>query len=165
MKQAGEETLRMVATDGHRLSLIDRKSEKISGVAEKGMILPKKGVLEVKKIIGDREREEAIGIYFNATHGFFRLGKSLTVIRLIEGEFPEYEQVIPKGNDRKLLMTKERMYSSLKRVSTMTSERMEGIKFSIKKKFGGDVHVSSRFWRCQGRGRSGLRRSSFSGWI
>jgi DNA polymerase-3 subunit beta len=71
-------------------------------------------------------------IYFNATHGFFKLGKSLTVIRLIEGEFPEYEQVIPKGNDKKLLMAKERMVSSLKRVSTMANERMEGVKFSLK---------------------------------
>ncbi len=131
-KQAGQEILRMVATDGHRLSLVDRKNEKISGIEEKGMIMPKKGVLEVKKIIGDRDREEEMGIYFNSTHGFFRLGKSLTVIRLIEGEFPEYEQVIPKGNDRKLIMAKERMISSLKRVSTMANERMEGVKFSLK---------------------------------
>jgi DNA polymerase-3 subunit beta len=131
-KQGGEEILRMVATDGHRLSLVDRMNEKISGIEEKGMIMPKKGVLEVKKIIGDRDREEEMGIYFNSTHGFFRLGKSLTVIRLIEGEFPEYEQVIPKGNDRKLVMAKERMVSSLKRVSTMANERMEGVKFSLK---------------------------------
>ena len=131
-KQGEEEILRMVATDGHRLSLVDRKNEKISGIEEKGMIMPKKGVLEVKKIIGDRDREEKMGIYFNSTHGFFRLGKSLTVIRLIEGEFPEYEQVIPKGNDRKLVMAKEKMVSSLKRVSTMANERMEGVKFSLK---------------------------------
>ena len=71
-------------------------------------------------------------IYFNSTHGFFRLGKSLTIIRLIDGEFPEYEQVIPKGNDKKLVMTKERIVSSLKRVSTMANERMEGVKFSLK---------------------------------
>jgi DNA polymerase-3 subunit beta len=74
-----------------------------------------------------------MGIYFNSTHGFFKMGKSLTVIRLIDGEFPEYEQVVPKGNDKKLVMVKERMVSSLKRVSTMASERMEGVKFSLKK--------------------------------
>ncbi len=131
-KQGGEEILRMVATDGHRLSLVDRQNQKISGIEEKGIIMPKKGVLEVKKIIGDRNGEEEMGIYFNSSHGFFKLGKSLTVIRLIEGEFPEYEQVIPKGNDKKLVMAKERMVSSLKRVSTMASERMEGVKFSVK---------------------------------
>ncbi len=133
IKQGGRETLRMVATDGHRLSLLDRENQKIRGIDEKGMIIPKKGVLEVKKIIGDRDGEEEMGIYFNATHGFFKTGKSLTAIRLIDGEFPEYEQVIPKGNDQKIVMIKERIVSSLKRVSTMASERMEGVKFSIKK--------------------------------
>ncbi len=132
IKQGGKETLRMVATDGHRLSLVDRENQKIRGIEEKGMIIPKKGVLEVKKVIGDRDGEEEMGIYFDATHGFFKLGKSLTVIRLIDGEFPEYEQVIPKGNDKKLVMAKERVVSGLKRVSTMASERMEGVKFSLK---------------------------------
>jgi DNA polymerase-3 subunit beta len=132
-KQGGKEILRMVATDGHRLSLIDRENQKIRGIEEKGMIIPKKGVLEIKKIIGDRGGEEEMGIYFNGTHGFFKMGKSLTVIRLIDGEFPEYEQVIPKGNDKKLVMAKEKVVSSLKRVSTMASERMEGVKFSLKK--------------------------------
>jgi DNA polymerase-3 subunit beta len=131
-KQGGEEMLRMVATDGHRLSLVDRQNKMIFGIEEKGIIMPKKGILEVKKIIGDRDGEGEIGIYFNTTHGFFKLGKSLTVIRLIEGEFPEYEQVIPKGNDKKLVMAKERIVSSLKRVSTMANERMEGVKFSFK---------------------------------
>lgn len=133
IKQGGKETLRMVATDGHRLSLFDRENQKIRGIEEKGIVIPKKGVLEVKKIIGDRDGEEEMGIYFNATHGFFKTGKSLTATRLIDGEFPEYEQVIPKGNDQKIVMIKERMISSLKRVSTMASERMEGVKFYIKK--------------------------------
>ncbi len=131
-KQGGDEMLRMVATDGHRLSLVDRQNKKIFGIDEKGIIMPKKGILEVKKIIGDRGGEQEMEIYFNSTHGFFKLGKSLTVIRLIEGEFPEYEQVIPKGNDKKLVLKKERIVSSLKRVSTMANERMEGVKFSLK---------------------------------
>lgn len=132
-KQGGKEILRMVATDGHRLCLVDREDQKIRGIEEKGMIIPKKGVLEIRKIIGDRGEEEEMGIYFNTTHGFFKMGKSLTVIRLIDGEFPEYEQVIPKGNDKKVVMAKDRIYSSLKRVSTMASERIEGIKLALKK--------------------------------
>ena len=139
-KQAGKDALRMVATDGHRLSMIDRENQKIRGVEEKGVIIPKKGVLEIRRIIGDRDGEEEMVIYFNGTHGFFKMGKSLTVIRLIDGEFPEYEQVIPKGNDKKLVMAKERMISSLKRVSTMASERMEGVKFSVQ---GNSVEMSS----------------------
>jgi len=138
-KQGGREILRMVATDGHRLSLVDRENQLIQGI-EKGLIIPKKGILEIKKIIGDRDGEGEMGIYFNSTHGFFKMGRSLTVIRLIDGEFPEYEQVVPKGNDKKLVIGREKMYSSLKRVSTMASERMEGVKLSLKKNF---VEMSS----------------------
>jgi DNA polymerase-3 subunit beta len=135
----GKEILRMVATDGHRLSLVDRESPKISGV-EKGIIMPKKGVLEIRKIMGDRDGEEDMEIYFDQTHGFFKLGKSLMVIRLIDGEFPEYEQVVPKGNDKKLVLEKESMSACLRRVSTMASERVEGIKFSLKKNL---IEISS----------------------
>ena len=131
-KQGEREVVRMVATDGHRLSLIDRESHNIRGI-EKGVIIPKKGVLEMKKIMADRDGEEDIGVYFDQTHGFFKMGKSLMVIRLIDGEFPEYEQVIPKGNDKRIVIQKERMYGCLRRVSTMASERVEGIKLSVKK--------------------------------
>ena len=131
-KKGEREILRMVATDGHRLSLLDRESQVIRGI-EKGIIIPKKGVLEIRKIMGDRDGGEEIKVYFDHTHGFFKMGKSLMVIRLIDGEFPEYEQVIPKGNDRKVLMEKGKMYASLRRVSTMASERVEGIKFLVKK--------------------------------
>ena len=63
-------------------------------------------------------------IYFDPTHGFLKMGKSLMVIRLIDGEFPEYEQVIPKENDKKITVERERVYGCLRRVSTMASERV-----------------------------------------
>ena len=131
-QQGTKVVLRMVATDGHRLSLIDRENQAIRGI-EKGIIIPKKGVLEIKKIMGDQDGEEEIESYFDQTHGFFKMGKSLMVIRLIDGEFPEYDQVIPKGNDKKIIMQKERIYGCLRRVSTMASERVEGIKLSLKR--------------------------------
>jgi len=131
-KKGDKEILRMVATDGHRLSLVDRESPMIRGI-ERGIIIPKKGVLEIRKIVGDRDGAEGMNVYFDPTHGFFKMDKSLTVIRLIDGEFPDYEQVIPKGNDKKVLIEKGKMYASLKRVSTMASERVEGIKFSVRK--------------------------------
>lgn len=131
-KKGEKEILRMVATDGHRLSLLDRESQGIRGI-EKGVIIPKKGILEIRKIMGDRDGQEEMRVYFDQTHGFFKMGKSLMVVRLIEGEFPEYEQVIPKGNDKKVLMDRGKMYGSLRRVSIMASERVEGIKLSVKK--------------------------------
>lgn len=131
-KKGNKDILRMVATDGHRLALIDREIQKIHGI-DKGVIIPKKGILEIKRIIGDMDEEEKMDVYLNQTNGFFRIGKSLMIVRLIEGEFPEYEQVIPKDNDKKLLLDKQKVYASLKRVSTMVSERGEGIKLILKK--------------------------------
>jgi len=130
-KEEGREILKMVATDGHRLSLIGREGQTIQGI-EKGVIIPKKGVTEIKKILADKEPEERVGLYFDPTHGFLKIGKSLMVIRLIDGEFPDYEQVIPKQNDKRLTVDKEKFYACLRRVSTMASERVEGVKLSIK---------------------------------
>jgi DNA polymerase-3 subunit beta len=130
-KQASKEVLRMVATDGHRLSLIHREGYRIRGI-EKGIILPKKGVMEARKIMGDKE-DEQIEIYFDGTHGFLRMGKSLMILRLIDGEFPEYEQVIPKENDKKIRMEREKIHACLRRISTMASERVEGIKIALTK--------------------------------
>ena len=131
-KRDGKEILRMVATDGHRLSLVNREGQAIHGI-EKGIIIPKKAVLEIKKIMGDKSGEENVEIYFDGTHGFLRMAKSLMVVRLIDGEFPEYEQVIPKENDKKIVVEKEKIYGCLKRVSTMATERVEGIRLSVKK--------------------------------
>jgi len=130
-KQASKEVLRMVATDGHRLSMIHREGYKIRGI-EKGIILPKKGVMEARKIMGDKE-EEQMEIYFDGTHGFLRMGKSLMILRLIDGEFPEYEQVIPKENDKRIRMEREKIHACLRRISTMASERVEGIKIALTK--------------------------------
>ena len=129
-KQANKEVLRMVATDGHRLSLIHREGYRIRGI-EKGIILPKKGVLEAKRIMGDKEGEGQIEIYFDGTHGFLRIGKSLVILRLIDGEFPEYEQVIPKENDKRIRMEREKIHACLRRISTMVSEKVEGVKLSL----------------------------------
>lgn len=132
-KTGGKDFLRMVATDGHRLSMVDREGQGIQGI-EKGIIIPKKGVLEIRKIVSEKDNQaEEMGICFDSTHGFFKMGSSLMVIRLIDGEFPEYDQVIPKNNDLKLIINKETIYGSLRRVSTMSSERAEGVKLTLKK--------------------------------
>ena len=130
--QAGKDVLRMVATDGHRLAMIHREGYRIRGI-EKGIILPKKGVLEVKKILGDKGGEEKVEIYFDGTNGFLRIAKFLMILRLIDGEFPEYEQVIPRENDNRVRMERERVHACLRRISTMASDRVEGIKISLQK--------------------------------
>ena len=131
VKQEGKHVLRAVATDGHRLAMIDREGFGIHGI-EEGVIIPKKGVLELKKFLRDGEEEGMVDLYFDKTHGFMKMGEQLITVRLIDGEFPEYEQIIPKENGKRVRMQKEKISSSLRRISTMASEKMEGVKIALK---------------------------------
>ncbi len=120
--------MRMVATDGHRLSLIERDVDGIPEI-EKGVILPKKGVMEIKKLL--EEREGSFDFALSKSYFAVKTGDTEIVIRLIDGEFPDYEQVVPKDNDKRVVAGRRELIGSLKRVSILSSERMKGVKFSL----------------------------------
>ncbi len=135
----GQPTLRMVATDGHRLSLIDKTGLEFSSL-EKGVILPKKGLLEIKRLIADGaqregEKEEMIHLSLSENNFVAKKDGVIVVTRLIEGEFPDYESVIPKENDKTVRLSRERFISCLKRVSTMASDKGEGVVFEFRSGF------------------------------
>ena len=136
--------LRMVATDGHRLSLIDKANLEFSSL-ERGVIIPKKGLLEIRKLIGDggpkdEEQEDLVYICLSENNFVAKKEGIVVLTRLIEGEFPDYESVIPKENDKKIRLSRERFATCLKRVSTMASEKGEPIVLQIG---GGLMTVSS----------------------
>jgi len=140
----GQPTIRMVATDGHRLSLIDKTGLQFSNL-EKGVIIPKKGLLEIKRLIGDggqREEEQEDLVYLSLSeNNFVAKNRGIVVLsRLIEGEFPDYDSVIPKENDKKITLSRDRFTACLKRVSIMASEKGEGLVFQIQ---NGSMAVSS----------------------
>ena len=121
---------RMVATDGHRLALIDRESPEFLGI-KKGAIIPKRGLNEVRKIVG--EYPEDLKISLTETSFVVKVGSFTVIIRLIDGEFPDYHQVIPTGNDKIIKLSTQEFASCLKRVSTISVERVEPVKFTFKK--------------------------------
>lgn len=130
-------TIRMVATDGHRLSLVERAGLEFSNL-ERGVIIPRKGLLEIKRLIGDSgqiEGEQEDLVYLSLSENNFVAKKNGMVVltRLIEGEFPDYESVIPTENDKKINLSRERFIACLKRISTMATEKGEGIVFQISK--------------------------------
>jgi DNA polymerase-3 subunit beta len=120
-------TLRMVATNGHRLAIVDRENNGNLDLT-KGIIVPKKGISELKKILED-ENELRVGILENSI--VFKTEHTDLIIRLIDGEFPDYEQIVPKGNDRIMAVGRETLLSVIKRMSILSSERSKGIKFSL----------------------------------
>lgn len=122
--------VRMVATDGHRLALIDRESAEITGM-EKGAIIPKRGLNEVRKIAGEYPGE--IKISLSETSCIVKAGSFVIIIRLIDGEFPDYRQVIPRESDKIIRLTTREFVACLRRISTISVDRVEGVKFTLKK--------------------------------
>jgi DNA polymerase-3 subunit beta len=122
--------VRMVATDGHRLALIDRESPEFSGV-QKGSIIPKRGLNEVKKILSESPGETKISLTENSL--VVKVSPFIVIIRLIDGEFPDYNQVIPSENDKVVKLNSREFSSCLRRISAISTDRVEGIKFTLKK--------------------------------
>lgn len=123
--EAGQ--LRMVATDGHRLSMITRPVESCPPGA--GVIVPRKGVLEIAKVIEGGDEAVALTLPGGLAHAR-RLGVDLS-IRLVEGEFPDYKQVVPEKSERRMLLPAEDLLAALRRVSVVSSERTRGVKLQL----------------------------------
>ena len=122
--------IRLVATDGHRLALIDRTvGEEVSGLAS-GVIIPRKGLAELKRLVDEEDADE-VELGFEGSSGLARKGGVTLVMRLIEGEFPNYDQVIPKDADLKLTLAVEPLIRALRRVALLSAERSRAIKIDL----------------------------------
>lgn len=121
--------MRMTATDGHRLAFMDRELFQQVPEFKRGVIIPRKGLTELRKFMD--EGDQTIGLAFERGYIFAHLNNHYLFIRLIEGEYPDYRQVIPKSTDRVVKIGKEAFYSALKRVSLLAHEKSRGVKFSI----------------------------------
>lgn len=133
VKKEGEKEVRMVATDGYRLSLIDRSLEnEVSGL-ENGVLLPKKGLVEVNKLL--EEEGESVEIKLKGNNFIVKKGLVVMIMRLLDAEFPDYRQVIPANPKKHVRIKRSQIIESLKRVSILSSEKTRGVKFQ----FGQDV--------------------------
>jgi DNA polymerase-3 subunit beta len=131
------DTMTLVATDGHRLALVSANHK--SGVTEEvGVILPKKTLLELGKLLleGDGDVQFESG----ENHLFFDVGGRMLISRMIDGQFPAYERVIPKGNDKSIEFERDRLTNAVKRVALLSNERSRAVKLDISK---GKVEVTS----------------------
>jgi DNA polymerase III subunit beta len=137
------ELLRLVATDGHRLSLVERKAEAAFGL-KRGVILPKKGLQELRKLLAEAaeagvEGETKLGFVENSAI-VRRPGVTLSM-RLIEGLFPDYRQVIPKPGDRAVKLGRDRFQETLRRVSLLSTDKAHAVKLKLSK---GTLKVTSQ---------------------
>ncbi|MEI6206323.1 MAG: DNA polymerase III subunit beta [Desulfuromonadales bacterium] len=126
----GINILKMVATDGHRLSVASGALKGVAGSELlKGVILPKKGVSEMKKIA---EEDSGILLFgFMDNSAVIKRGDSYMVMRLVDGDFPDYNRVIPVANNRVVSVNKDDFTHSVRRMAIISSEKFKGIMLEI----------------------------------
>lgn len=131
------DSLILVATDGHRLALVEVQHD--TGVSQEvGVILPKKTLLELGKLLSEGEGD--VQFESGENHLFFEVSGRVLISRMIDGQFPAYERVIPKGNDKIIEFDRERLTSAVKRVALLSNERSRAVKLEVGK---GKVEVTS----------------------
>jgi DNA polymerase III subunit beta len=128
--EGNQVTYRMVATDGHRLSLIDKKVDNsVKNVSNSGVIVPRKGLHEIRKLLDGVEKSVELAI--EGAQLIVRSGTSLLMIRLIEGRYPNYQQLIPQNLREHLLVQREPLLASLKRVSLLSNTKSKGVTLTL----------------------------------
>jgi DNA polymerase-3 subunit beta len=122
--------IRLVATDGHRLACVDREIGGDVSALASGVIIPRKGLGELKRLVDEADSEE-IELAFEGNSGLARRGDVTLVMRLIEGEFPNYNQVIPKDLTRHLILPTDALVQAVRRVALLSSERSRAVKLEL----------------------------------
>ncbi len=126
---AGDEpVLRVVATDGHRLALAESAAPPGSE-AMPGVIVPRKTVQEVRRLLDDADG--AVDVSVSESKIRFQIGDATLTSKLIEGSFPDYERVIPKTNDKTLVLDNKAFADAVDRVATISAEKTRSVKMSL----------------------------------
>ncbi|MCH9650858.1 MAG: DNA polymerase III subunit beta [Deltaproteobacteria bacterium] len=120
-----EDSLEMVATDGHRLAVVESKLE--NGGEEASVLVPRKALQELQRFDGNG----AVGFRRGAHHLSYRLGRRELICRILEGSFPDYDRVISKDNDKKLTFDRRNLLEGIQRVALMTGDRARGVRFQF----------------------------------
>jgi DNA polymerase-3 subunit beta len=141
--QGDGKVLRMVTTDGHRLSKVEHKTEE-SGFFNFSMVVPNKGIIEIRRLLEEGQGPVSIGSFEGSV--FVRrevelekgaegskpqTAEFVLVSKLIEAEFPPYDQVIPKSKEHSIVVPRPALLEALRRVSVVSSERTLGVKFQL----------------------------------
>lgn len=121
-------TLRCVSTDGHRLALCETELHE-SVENRKQIIMPRKGVLELQRLLEDGDGE----IVLEVGNNHLRVSRSDVTFstKLIEGKFPDYEAVIPIGADKEIRINRELFRNALQRAAILSNEKFKGVKLDI----------------------------------
>jgi DNA polymerase-3 subunit beta len=134
------ESITMVATDGHRLAHIERIGGKFEGVSgEMKTLVPKKAMDELKSLLDSTDAEE-IEFAKDESTLYFRIGQRLLTSRQLTGQFPNFEAVLPKDNNKSITVHGEELTAAISRVAQFADERSRAVKMRLEK---GELKLSA----------------------
>jgi DNA polymerase-3 subunit beta len=123
--------MRMVGTDGHRLSMIDRIVE--AKHKEMSIIIPKKAMIELRRLLEEDAPETELRLGFSKNHALFKRDGLVMVSKLIDGNYPNYLQVIPAKSTKKVSVSKDVFTHAVRRVSILSKEKTNAVKMQLEK--------------------------------
>ena len=135
------DSMSLVATDGHRLALVTMNRERTKG--RKGdedlrVILPRKTLSELARLLAEAEGD--VSFEKGENHIFFAVGDRLLISRMIDGQFPAFERVVPKANDKRVEFDRDRLTNAVRRVALLSNERSRAVRFQME---SGKVEITS----------------------
>jgi DNA polymerase-3 subunit beta len=134
------ESITMVATDGHRLAHVERAGEKFEGVSgEMKTLVPKKAMDELRTLV-DADDVETIEFAKDESTLFFRIGSRLLTSRQLTGQFPNFEAVLPKDNNKVISLHGEDLGAAISRVAQFADERSRAVRLKLEK---GELKLSA----------------------
>ncbi len=125
LMQQSDEMISLVATDGHRLALVDCAAAGLS--AAEGVLVPRKALQELQRF----ESEEDMAFRRGEHHLSFTVGRRQLICRILEGTFPDYERVIAKDNDKHVITDRKHLSEVVHRVSLLTGDRTRAIRLEV----------------------------------
>jgi DNA polymerase III subunit beta len=134
------ESITLVATDGHRLAHIERSAERFEGVSgEMKTLIPKKAMDEIKTLL-DSTDVDSIEFAKDESTLFFRIGQRLLTSRQLTGQFPNFEAVLPKDNNKSVVLNCEELLGAIQRVAQFADERSRAVRMRLDK---GELKLSA----------------------
>lgn len=123
--------IRMVGTDGHRLSMIDRVID--AKHKDESIIVPKKAMIELRRLLEEDAPKTELRLGFSKNHALFKRDGLIMVTKLIDGNYPNYLQVVPAKSTKKVTVSKEEFSHAVKRVSILSKEKTNAVKMQLEK--------------------------------
>jgi len=136
------ESLTMVATDGHRLAMVEANHKFDGNTPETRVLVPKKAMTEIQRLAAGAGDDVSTEFAQDESHLFFQFGPRLLTCRKLTGQFPNYEAVLPRDATKTIVLDKTELQDALRRVSQLADQRSHAVKFVLAKE-GVEISASS----------------------